>query len=259
MQIGTVIGFPLTIIIIIVVLYMDGGTIGSLFSHPSAILLCLVGSLVGATTMSPLSVTLTLPIMMLKTFLGTGIPEAGEAINTLVSMGDKARREGLLALEEEARALEDPFLQKGVMMVVDGVDPNQVKSILQIEIKHMEERHAQGYGILEQAGGFAPTFGIIGTVMGLIAVLSGGLEDPEALAHSVAGAFLATLWGLLASNMIFLPLAGKLTQLSHEEAAYRHLLLEGILALQVGENPRVIRDKLSAFLPPKSREAEEAE
>ena len=142
------------------------------------------------------------------------------------------------------------------MLVVDGVDPAQVRAILEIDIEHMRERHAANYGLFSAAGGFAPTFGIIGTVMGLISVLK-QLDDPSKLAGSIASAFLATLWGLLSANLIYLPLGGKLRAKSEEEAAYRTLLMEGILSLQAGENPRIVREKLGAFLPPKAREKEE--
>ncbi|MBA4385750.1 MAG: hypothetical protein C0410_13515 [Anaerolinea sp.] len=165
-------------------------------------------------------------------------------------MADKARREGLLALEEESKKIKDPFLQKGIMLVVDGVDPSQVRAILETNIENLEERHKKGAAAFAGAGGFAPTFGIIGTVMGLMNALK-MLDDPEKLAEAIAGAFLATLWGLLFANLIFLPLGNKLKAKSQEEVHYRNLLTEGILALQAGENPRIVREKLNAFLAPK--------
>jgi chemotaxis protein MotA len=170
-------------------------------------------------------------------------------------MADKARREGLLALEDEAKKIEDPFLRKGIMLVVDGIEPAQVRTILELEIHNMEGRHALGYGFFNTAGGFSPTFGIIGTVMGLIAVLQ-NLSNPDALAESIAVAFLATLWGLLSANLIFLPIGGKLLAKSHEEVVFRRMLLEGVLSLQAGENPRLIREKLNVFLAPNARNAD---
>jgi chemotaxis protein MotA len=167
-------------------------------------------------------------------------------------MADKARREGLLALEEESKKIPDPFLRQGIMLVVDGTDPAQVRQILELEIKNMEERHEIGINFFVTAGGFSPTFGIIGTVMGLISVLK-QLDDPGKLAKSIAAAFLATLWGLLSANLIWLPIGGKLTLRSKEEVTYRHMLLEGILSLQAGENPRIIKEKLSTFLSPAER------
>jgi chemotaxis protein MotA len=175
-------------------------------------------------------------------------------IETLASMADKARREGLLALEEESKKIPDPFLRQGIMLVVDGTDPSQVRAIMESEIKNMEERHEVGISFFSQAGGFAPTFGIIGTVMGLIGVLK-ELDNPGKLAKSIAAAFLATLWGLLTANLIWMPMAAKLALRSKEEASYRKMLMEGVLSLQAGENPRIIKEKLSSFLPPAERKA----
>lgn len=255
MDIGTIIGLILTTVIIVVVMIMDGGSPAELFHHPAAILLTLVGSFVGASISVSLQTTMSLPKLLMLTVMGKKIDYAN-AIESLVSMADKARRDGLLALEAESQNVDDPYLRKGLMLVVDGTDPAQVKSILQIEIEHMKERHHKGIGLLEAAGGYAPTFGIIGTVMGLISVLQ-QLDQPDKLGKAIAGAFLATLWGLLSSNLIWLPLAGKLKFNSDEEVAYRHLILEGILALQAGENPRLLSEKLNAFLPPKIRTTDE--
>lgn len=251
MDLTSIGGLGITVVIIIIVLIMDGGSPAELFAHPSAILLTFVGSLVATIITVPLDAAISLPQVFLKAFFG-GKHNAREAIDMIAVMADKARREGLLALEEESKTIEDNFLRKGIMLVVDGIEPEQVRSILELDIRHMEERHAVRYGVLNAAGGFSPTFGIIGTVMGLISVLK-SLSDPDALAKSIAAAFLATLWGLMSANLVFLPLGGKLSNKSHEEAAYRHMLLEGILSLQAGENPRLIRDKLLAFLPPKER------
>jgi chemotaxis protein MotA len=200
--------------------------------------------------------TLTsLPKLFMLAFMGIKV-DSQKAIEDLTTMADKARREGLLALEGDAKAIEDVFMRKGVMMVVDGVDPSQVKAIMETEIEQMHKRHQKGIDLLEGAGGFAPTFGIIGTVMGMIVILK-QLDDPGKLGKAIASAFLATLWGLLSSNVIYMPVAGKLKVNDAKETAYRNMITEGVLALQAGENPRIIRDKLSAYLPPKARKAEE--
>jgi chemotaxis protein MotA len=182
--------------------------------------------------------------------------ETNQVIDSLIDMAGKARRDGLLALEEETKEVTDDFLKKGLMLVVDGVDPSQVRTILHTEIEQMKERHAFGAGLINGAGGFAPTFGIIGTVMGLIHVL-GQLDDPSSLGHSIAAAFMATLWGLISANVFFLPIGGKLVTKTEEEVAYRELLIEGILGIQAGENPRMLREKLNAYLPPKDRQDED--
>lgn len=256
MDLMTIIGLIAGLAIVAVVMIMDGGSPAELFAHPSAILLTIGGALAATVISYPLKQISALPKWFMLAFMGPKYDAEG-AINTLAKMADKARREGLLALEEESKKLDDEFLRKGIMMAVDGVDPAQVRAILEIEIRHMRERHdAGGINFFSSAGGYGPTMGIIGTVMGLITVLQ-ELDNPGNLGKSIAAAFLATLWGILSANLIWLPLAGKLRSRSEEELAYRHMLLEGILALQAGENPRIVKEKLNAFLPPKERKGEE--
>jgi len=255
MDLTTLLGLIFGFGIVGIVMIMDGGSPAELFTHPSAILLTIGGALAAAIISTPLKSVLSLPKWLMLTFIGPKL-DPKNAITVLSKMADKARREGLLALEEESKKLTDPFLKKGVMLVVDGVDPVQVRAILEIEIHHMKERHEQGgINFFSAVGGYGPTMGIIGTVMGLITVLQ-ELDNPGTLGPKIAAAFLATLWGIMSANLIWLPLAGKLRAKSEEEVAYRQLLLEGIQALQAGENPRIIKEKLSAFLPPKSRQAE---
>lgn len=251
MDIATIIGIAGGAAIVVTVLILDGGSPGEIFAVPSALLLTLGGSLVAATATVSLGTLLKLPKFFMIAFLGKK-ENHHEAIEIIAVMADKARRESLLALEEEGKKIKEPFLRKGIQMVVDGIEPAQVRAILELEIEHMIERHHNGINFFNAAGGFAPTFGIIGTVMGLISVLK-KLSDPEALAVSIAAAFLATLWGLLSANLIWMPIGGKLQHNSTEEAAYRHMLVEGIVSLQAGENPRLVREKLSAFLAPSER------
>ncbi len=258
MDLTTIIGLGLGLTIVTVVMIMDGGSPAELVAHPSAILLTIGGALAATIISYPLKLVTSLPKWFMLAFIGPKL-EMESSIGMLANMADKARREGLLALEEESKKVTDEFLQKGLMMVVDGVDPSQVKAILELEIHHMEMRHEQGgINFFSSAGGYGPTMGIIGTVMGLISVLQ-KLDDPGSLGKSIAAAFLATLWGILSANLIWLPLAGKLRAKSEEEVSYRRMMLEGILALQSGENPRILRDKLSAFLPPKERGVPEGE
>jgi chemotaxis protein MotA len=255
MDLASIIGTVVGVIIIVVVMIMDGGTPAELFAHPSALILIFGGAIAATTITTSLKTVLSLPKLIMQAFT-THKFEIAESIELLVRMADRARREGLLALEEDSKKIDDKFLQKGIMMVVDGVDPSQVRAILETNIEQMRTRHRAGFGFFSAAGGFAPTFGIIGTVMGLISVLK-QLDDPNALATSIAGAFLATLWGLLSSNLVFLPIGGKLKAKSEEEAHVRYMQLEGILAIQAGENPRIVREKLNAYLPPNEVRSEE--
>jgi chemotaxis protein MotA len=170
-------------------------------------------------------------------------------------LAEKARRQGLLALEDEAAQIENEFLRKGIMLVVDGTDPEVVRSVLEIDSAVLEERHKNGYELLDAMGGFAPTMGIIGTVMGLISVLS-NLSDVSKLGPSIAVAFIATFYGVSTANLLWLPLGKKLKGKSQSEMAAREMMLEGILAIQAGDNPRIVQEKLLGYLAPHSRPQE---
>ncbi len=254
MDIATLVGLIAGLGTIFAVMIMDGGSPAELFAHPSAIILIIGGSLSATMITSPLKTVIQLPKYLIQAFT-TKKFDAKETIELLTKLADRARREGLLALEEDSKKIKDKFLQKGIMMVVDGVDSEQVEAIMETNIEQMKARHKMGAGFFALAGGYAPTFGIIGTVMGLISVLK-QLDNPSALGKSIAAAFLATLWGLLTANLIYLPLSGKLKAKSEEEARNRSMQLEGILAIQAGENPRIVRDKLNAYLPPAEVKAE---
>lgn len=256
MDLATIIGLIGGIAIVFLTLIIEGGSPMELFAAPQAILLTIGGALLATVVSYPMKSLGSIPKWLMLAIMGSKEKESpAETIETLSKLADKARREGLLALEEESKKLPNEFLKKGVMMVVDGVDPSQVRSIMEIDIRHMEERHGQGINFFASAGGYGPTMGIIGTVMGLISVLQ-KLDDPSTLGHSISAAFLATLWGILSANIIWLPIAGKLRYNSEEEVAFRRLMLEGILSLQAGENPRIVKEKLYAFLPPKMRQQE---
>lgn len=255
MDLSTIVGFVGGFAIVIIVLILDGGHIGELFSVPQSILLIFGGSM-AATAISVGTKTFTALPKIVSEAIKQKKSNPTEAIEQLTRMADKARREGLLALEEESKKIQDPFLQKGIMLVVDGVDPAQVRSILETNIENLRARHKKGAGAFAAAGGFSPTFGIIGTVMGLMNALK-MLDDPQKLAEAIAGAFLATLWGLLFANLVFIPLGNNLKAKSEQEVHYRYLLTEGILALQAGENPRIVREKLNSFLAPKEVKTED--
>ncbi|MDR3578300.1 MAG: motility protein A [Anaerolineaceae bacterium] len=248
MDLATILGMVFGVAVVGIVMMLDGGSPLELFSHPAAILLIFGGS-IAATTVTVSLATLKGVPTLIKQAITTNKFDVNASIELIVKMADRARRDGLLALEEESKKIDDKFLQKGIMMVVDGVDQAQVRAILETTIEQTRARHRVGIGFFGSAGGFAPTFGIIGTVMGLISVLK-QLDNPATLAKSIASAFLATLWGLLAANLIYLPLSGKLKSKSEEEAHIRYMQLEGIISIQAGENPRIVREKLNAFLPP---------
>lgn len=176
-----------------------------------------------------------------------------------MDLAQKARTEGLLSLEGALESGEfakqmTPFIEKGIKLIIDGTAPELTKEILEKEIEVSEEELKVGIAMFEAAGGFAPTMGIIGTVMGLVKVL-GNLEDPEALAESIAAAFIATLYGVSFANVVFLPLGGKLKLKMKREAAEKEFIIEGILSIQAGENPNLIKEKLLSFIDEKARDA----
>lgn len=210
-------------------------------------LFIVIGGTMGTALVSqPIPMVLSLPKLMRVAIKKTPEPDH-EMVKKVSGLADKARREGLLALEQDAQALENPFLKKGVMLVVDGTDPDLVRSILETEIIHMEKRHEAKIGMLEAMGGFAPTMGILGTVMGLVHVLS-NLSNANALGPAIATAFIATLYGVGTANLMWLPLALKLKRKNEEEVALHDMIMEGVLSLQAGDNPRIIEDKLGGFL-----------
>jgi chemotaxis protein MotA len=182
-------------------------------------------------------------------------PDLSAQLETLVGFAERARREGLLALDDEVSELDDEFTKKGLLLVVDGTDPELVREILENEIDGMAARHHAATQPFEKAGGLSPTMGIIGTVMGLISVLK-NLNDPGSLGPSISVAFIATLYGVGMANAVLLPVANKLKLLSSEEQELRTMTLEGILAIQAGDNPRVVADKLLSFIPPDERAAD---
>lgn len=182
-----------------------------------------------------------------------------EIMGQLVSLAEKARREGLLSLEEESESITDPFLKKGLGLVIDGTDPEQVRAILEIDLIVMEERHDVGISMMKGLGGYAPTLGIMGTVLGMISVLAELGGSIEELGASVALAFIATLYGVASANLMWLPRGDNLDAKSKEETHVKNMIVEGILSIQAGDNPRIVEEKLLGFLSPSEREARTVE
>jgi len=225
----------------------EGGHAGALLA-PSAFVIVIGGTL-GATVIAfSTSEVLSIP-KLVKTAMTQKLPDFTETINLIVELSEKARREGLLYLDSQLDTIEDPFLRKAMQLVVDGTDPEMVRSILETEVYASYERHQVGVHIFEAAGGYAPTMGIIGTVMGLVHVL-GSLQDPDSLGPAIAMAFIATLYGVSSANIFWLPIGGKLKNLSKKELILREMMIEGVLALQAGYNPTIIRERLNAFIKP---------
>jgi len=175
-------------------------------------------------------------------------PDPSATVDTVVSLADKARREGLLALEDAAREIDDEFLRSGLQAAIDGTDPEDLRVILEDRIATKRTRERVNAKYFQDMGGYAPTIGIIGTVISLVHVLE-NLSEPETLGHSIAAAFVATLWGILSANVIWLPLATRIRRISDLECAQMEVTLEGLLAVQAGANPRVVGERLRSLLP----------
>jgi chemotaxis protein MotA len=236
--------------LVIIGFIMEGGSPGMLVAITPAVIV--FGGTIGATlTAAPLSVVMNVPKLIMISFRGVAA-HGPHLVTRFVELAEKARREGLLALEADANLLENPYMRKGMMLVVDGTDPELVRAIMESEIDAMAERHEAGIQTMEAMGGFAPTMGVLGTVMGLVLVLS-NLAEPEELGHKIAVAFIATLYGVGIANLMLLPMAAKLKAISKEEQHERYLIMQGVLSVQAGDNPRIVREKLESFLPPKSR------
>jgi chemotaxis protein MotA len=228
-----------------------------LFMEFGSLLIVVFGSMGATITAFPFEATQNLGKYIQKALKGEEVHSATDTINQIVVLTNRARAEGLLALEEEAKGIEDPFFRKGIELAVDGTDPEALKKTLNAEIHAMKERHKMGQAYCMQAGIFAPTFGIIGAVFGLMATMA-NLSHPEAVGEGIAGAFVATFWGVFLANGIWLPFANKLKMFSQQEVAHKQLIVEGIMAIQAGVSPRVVEELLKSHVPPSERAAEAA-
>jgi chemotaxis protein MotA len=224
---------------------LEGGNLMSYVGVSAAVII--FGGTIGATVVSfPMTTLAMVPRLLVIAFTEKkhDIPEI---IKKLVGFSERARREGILCLESELANTEDDFLKSGLQLVIDGTDPALVRDTLETKIAFIAERHHQGASVIETAGGYAPTMGIVGTVLGLINVLS-NIKNPNELAGAIALAFIATLYGIASANLVWLPLANKLKAKHAHEQLLKHIMMEGILSLQSGDNPRIVEQKLKAFL-----------
>lgn len=245
MEIGVVVGLVIALGSLLAANALEGGQASSLINLPA--MMIILGGTCGVTLVSVGFKNFLRVPKLFSLVLKGGSQDITGLVETMVKFAQKARREGLLALEEDIQGLPDRFMAKGLQMVVDGSDPEMVESVLMTEVELRERRQMADAGMFETAGGYAPTMGIIGTVMGLVHVL-GNLDEPDKLGPAIAVAFLAALWGIAVANIICLPLAGKLKVSAKEEAEARHLIVEGIISIQKGDSPTIVREKLRAFL-----------
>ncbi|MEJ5285209.1 MAG: MotA/TolQ/ExbB proton channel family protein [Brevinematales bacterium] len=195
-------------------------------------------------------------IKMLKTLFGLSFQnkafDPSATIETLITFAEKSRREGVLALEDDVAEVPDPFLKRALQLVVDGTDPEVVKNIMYAEMDQMEARHAQAKKIFDDWGYFAPSWGMIGTLIGLIAMLR-SMQDVSSIGKNMATALITTLYGAILANHFLLPMSAKLYLWNQYDVMMKEIVLEGVLSIQAGDNPTILREKLNSFLPPAQR------
>jgi chemotaxis protein MotA len=254
MDIATIAGLIVGIGAVLVSFVMEGGHLSSIFQLPA--IMIVIGGTIGASIITTSFKTISNIPNLLKLALFSKQADPLRTIDRIVSMSEKARREGILGLENDLKNIRDPFFRKAIQLVIDGTEITVLKSILETEIAYIEERHKRGILFFQKMGGFSPTLGIIGTVLGLIHTLS-NTENADRMAQAIASAFIATLWGVALANLCYLPLGDKLKLRHEEELANLDLVMEGVISIQSGDNPRVVRTKLLSFISPHLRGSED--
>lgn len=255
MDIASVIGLLLATALIVGSILIGPAPITAFIDIPS-ILVVIGGSIAASLMCFPLGSMLGLPMVMKKVFLNEQEDIQG-LIEQIVSLAETARRDGLLALENRIDEIDNPFIVLGIQMAVDGTRPDVMEDILRTEVESVAQRHKAGRSIVDQMGRFAPAYGMIGTLMGLIMMLS-NMSDTSSIGKGMAVALITTLYGAISANVVFIPFAEKLGFLNKQELIAKDVVIRGIMAIQAGENPRVIEQKLSTFLPPHQKAASES-
>ncbi len=251
MDIASIGGIAAAFIFLMLGIVFAKGNFG-LFVDPPSLMITVLGSFSGLVASYPLSYILGIGKIARFVFFAPNI-NAKEMIITLVSFSEKARREGLLALEDDLDELDDEFLKKGIQLVVDGTDPELVRRIMETELEYIMARHDKGRKVFEDWSLLAPAFGMIGTLMGLILMMV-NLEDKSAIGPGMSTALITTLYGAIMANAVLIPMSNKLEVRGNEEVLLKLIMIEGTLSIQSGDNPRIVRDKLIAFLEPGQRE-----
>ncbi|MBL8853362.1 MAG: motility protein A [Planctomycetaceae bacterium] len=254
MDIATLIGLVLVTVLLIMSVIMGGGTFSSFYDTASV--LVVIGGAIAATLISfPLKDFFGIFKVILKVFLNKA-ENVNKIIEQIVSLAEVARKDGLLALESKLADIDHKFIKLGIQMAVDGSPPEVIEDIMRTELDSSAVRHSQGKLLMDTVGRYAPAYGMIGTLMGLIMMLA-NMSDPSSIGKGMAVALITTLYGAIVSNAMALPFADKLNLLNKKELTAMEIVIRGIMAIQAGENPRVIRQKLNSFLAPKARPKED--
>lgn len=238
-------GIAIGIIAIVGGQLLEGGTVGSLV-QPTALMIVCGGTLGAVLLQTPFHV-FKRGLQMAKWVWVPPLIEQKRLIDQIVNWSQVSRREGLLALENMLNAVKDPFARKGLQLLVDGAEPDRIRELLEVDINTFEDEWRQSAKIWESAGGYSPTIGILGAVMGLIHVME-NLSDPSRLGAGIAVAFVATIYGVGLANLIYLPIAGKLKYYIGRQVAVREMLIDGLVGIALGDNPRIIESRLKGYL-----------
>jgi chemotaxis protein MotA len=245
---ASLIGIVLALVSLLALMILEGSSPLSIVLLPP-IILVLGGTFGAAIAGSAMSDVKKIGGWFKQALLPGKVPPIADRIQTLVTLAEKARKEGLLALEAQVKDIEDPFLKRGLQMGIDGTDPEELRAVLESEIAAKKAEDKVAAKFMNAMGGYAPTIGIVGCIVGLMNVMA-NLNEPSSLGPMIAAAFVATLWGVMAANFWFLPMGAKILRVSELQAAQMELLVEGITEIQAGTSPRAVRLKLTSLIPP---------
>jgi len=240
----TLIGVPLALGVLLVGQALEGGSLGSILQFTAALIV--FGGTAGAVLISFPQEQIGRALRALSTVVTEQAPSAAETVAEVVRLATQARRQGILSLDQVLNDA-DPFLRKFLAHVVDGAKPQVLRDMMELEIVHQEEHDEEPAKVYESAGGYLPTLGILGAVLGLIQTMQ-HLDQPEHIGGGIAVAFVATVYGVGAANLVCLPIASKLRAKARRTALHRELMMEGVLAIQEGLNPKLIEEKLRGFV-----------
>ncbi len=254
----TPVGITIGFIMIMLAILSSGGKEGLSNFVDVASIFIVIGGLIGSLLINFKYEQIKLFNKVMKEAFRKNDYQLSELIQLFVRLSDHARKQGLLSLENEVKEVDDPFIKKGILLAVDGMEADVIKEIMEAEITATEERHYKGRVIVEKAGEYAPAWGMIGTLIGLVLMLS-NLEDPASLGPNMAVALLTTLYGTVLANLVFLPMASKLENKTEEDIFIRQIIIEGIIGIQSGQNPSILEEKLSAFLEAEEDSADAAQ
>lgn len=255
MDLATILGLVIGIVLVIISICLGDAGIASLkgFLDAPSVLITFGGSFCAVLASNSLSEFIE-GLKSIKLVFKVYAEDTGEMIRRIIDLSNVARKEGLLSLEEAAADLDDAFLKKGILLIVDGTDPELVRAIMETELMSLEERHKSKVSFWETLGAMGPAWGMIGTLIGLINML-GNLSDPGSLGPAMSVALLTTMYGSMLANWLCAPVANKMKVNSGKEVMVKQIMIEGLLSIQAGENPRVIEEKLKSFVAPKDRES----